>query len=239
MKHIFLATAAAVALGAPAATAQTIGMAGIPSGFGVAGNVVALGFSGSYSQQLRGVVPNQTHWDAATSATFGFGNPVSGVGVEVGINLTSFRRFGQSGHLSVGVHRMFQANDRGVFSAALRADYLGAWGDIKTYNPAYSLIGSYATSVGSRLAMFSAGVGTGWGQNGSDRTTRGAVGFGIGLNGQWAASVGYVGQESVIGAVWQPPALNGASVAFSIRNIEDSGNATFAVDIGRAFALMR
>ena len=35
------------------------------------------------------------------------------------------------------------------------------------------------------------------------------------------------------------PALNGASVAFSIRNIEDSGNATFAVDSGRAFALMR
>ena len=99
MKHIFLATAAAIALGAPAATAQTIGMAGIPSGFGVAGNVVALSFSGSYSQQLRGVVPNQTHWDAATSATFGFGNPVSGVGVEVGINLTSFRRFGQSDHL--------------------------------------------------------------------------------------------------------------------------------------------
>ena len=238
MKNIFLASAAAIALGAPAATAQTIGMAAIPSGFGVAGNVVALGFSGTYSQQLRGVAPNQTHFDAATSATFGFGNPVSGVGVELGVNLTSFRRFGQSGHLSLGVHHMWQAG-QGAFSAALRASYLGAWGDIKTYNPAYSLTGSWIGGVGSRLAMFTVGVGTGWGQLGSDRTTRGAVGFAVGLNEQWSANIGYVGQESVIGAIWNPPALNGASIAFSIRNIEDSGNATFAVDIGRAFALMR
>lgn len=236
MKKLLIGSVAALAISASAGSAQTIGIAGTPSGFGAAGGVVQIGFSGTYSQRARG--PGATHADAATMANFGFGNPVAGVGLEFGINLTSFRNFGQSGHLSFGVHHMWQAGT-GIFSAALRTAYVSPWGDIRSYRPSYSLTGTYLGGIGPRAAMFSIGVGTGWGQNASDRTTRGAIGVGLGLNSQWAVSAGYVGQESIIGAVWSPPMLAGTSVAFSFRNLEDSGNATFAVDIGRAFALMR
>ncbi|WP_334195146.1 hypothetical protein [Pararhodobacter sp.] len=238
MKKSLIGAVAALAIGAGMASAQTIGIAGVPTGFGAAGGVAQIGFSATYSQRARGAGPTRTHGDAATVANFGFGNPVTGLGIEFGINLTSFRRFGQSGHLSFGLHRLWQAGP-GVFSAALRAAYVSPWGDINAYRPAYSLTGTYLGGIGPRMAMVSVGVGTGWGQRGNDRTVRGAVGVGLGLNEQWAASLGYVGQESVVGAVWNPPALGGTSVAFSVRNLEESGNATFAVDIGRAFALMR
>ena len=217
--------------------AQTIGTAAIPSGFGLYGGVMALSASVSYAERER-TGPNPTHWDASVAASAGFGNPVSGLGVDFGVNITSTRNFGESGYLSLGTSRLFQVSEGVVGGVALRADYLAPWGDISAVDPTYSLVSSFLGASGGTPYMVSVGIGTGWNQNATARDVRGAIGFGMNVAPDWAVSVGYVGEESIIGAVWEPGFLQSTSVAFSVRNLEGD-NTVVGIDVGRAFSLMR
>ena len=99
------------------------GQTGLSTAFGMSGNTVALAFSGSYGPPRP---PDNTRFDASTAVGLGLGNPVSGLGVELDVNLTSFRHFGASGNISGNVSKMFQINDKGVYSVMLAVGNLGA-----------------------------------------------------------------------------------------------------------------
>ena len=232
----WVAGAAMAAFAAAGAHAQTAAVVGLPSGFGLSGGAVAVGITGSYGP-LRGVgTPQQTRFDASTNALLGFGHPGRGVGVEVGVTNLAFRNFGDSGYFDLGVHRLFQFNEFGVGSVSLRAAHVGGWGDAAPLDPSYTLAASYLTSAGGRLVMLTAGVSTAYN---NARTVRGAAGVGVSVAPEWSLSVGYAGDESVVGAAWAPGFLGGANVTFALSALETPAARTFTVNVSRAFSLNR
>jgi hypothetical protein len=209
------------------ATAGTIGTPGVPSGFGLAGGVAALSVSGSYG-------PNRgdTRFDASTALTFGFGNPVTGFGIQPGVALTSFRQFGSSGYLTFGVHRMFQTSEAGIYSVALNFSHLAPWGDSERLDPSASLVGSYLTSFGSNLALVTLGVGN---DMNDQREVQGIAGIGIGITRDYAVSLGQVGNRTALGVTTSPSWLAGANLSVSVNRDWDRNDTKLAVDLGRLF----
>ena len=216
-----------------AAPAQTVGTAGVPTGFGVADGTVAFSVSGSYGPRRNPPIDN-TRLDASGSVIAGFGNPVSGLGVQAGVNVTSFRRFAASGYLSFGVHRMFQTSEAGVYSVALNASHLAPWGDARRQRPGYSLVGSYLTSVGGRLAMVTLGAAT---DTNAARKVEGLAGFGIGVSDKVAVSVGQVGARTSLGLTLAPAVLAGNTLSVSVNHNRRTGANTLVVDISRSVKL--
>ncbi len=238
MTTIFkIATAVALAVGfGGQVAAQTIGTAGVPTGFGIAGGTLALSMSGSYGPERTGG-PNPTNGDASGSVLLGFGNPVSGLGVQGGVNVTSFRNFGASGYLSFGVHKMFQANERGVYSIALNGSHLAPWGDAERLDPGASLVGSYLTSLGGNLAMISLGAAT---DTNNARDVEGIFGFGIGVSQNVAVSIGQIGNDrTAVGVSFAPSLLGGNTLSVSVNHNHRTNDNTLVVDIGRAFGLFK
>ena len=237
MKIRAIALSAMMALGIGSAPqAQTVGIVDLPTGFGSAGGVLTLGIRGSYGP-VRGLgTPQQTRFDASTNALLGFGNPASGVGLEVGITNLSFRDFGASGYVDLGVHRLFQFDDSGIGSVSLRAAHIAPWGNATALRPSYTLAASYMTGVGDRLVMFTASAGTAFN---NARTLRGAVGVGVSLSQEWSISAGYAGDRSVLGASWNTPLLRGIAVSFSLSALERPAARTVAVNLSRSFSLTR
>lgn len=237
MKTILFA--GAMALAATGATAQTgtplgkltLGTAGLSTAFGLSGQTVALSFSGSYGP-VRG--PGGERLDASTALSLGLGDPVSGVGLQFDVNLTSFRSFGASGNVSASIHKAFQVNTKGVYSVMLAAGNLGAWGDAEALPENASLIGSYMFGIGPHPAIVTLGATTALNAN-NDVEAIGS--FGYSLNSDWAVSIGFAGDTPVIGATWQPDFLQGTPISVSISDIDDDAQRKLSIDIGRTFSL--
>lgn len=215
--------------------AQTVGTAGVPTGFGLAGGVLALSASGSYGPE-RNPPADTTRYDGSGAVMLGFGDPVDGLGVQGGINITSFRDFGESGYLSLGVHKLFQTSEAGVYSVALNVSHIAPWGDAELLDPGVSLVGSYLTSFGGRLAMVSLGAAT---DTNNDRDLEPIFGFGVGLSENVAVNLGQVGQRTVVGMSFSPDMLGGLSLTVSLNHNHDNGDNTLVVDLGRAFNLFK
>lgn len=237
MNKTISATIAAMAFTASAftASAESVSIVGLPTGFGLAGNVVSLGVTGSYGP-LRGTAPNQTRFDASTSVLFGFGNPATSLGFEFGATLTSFRNFGASGYVDLGFHRMFQGDQSGIGSVSFRAAHIAPWGDSAALRPSYTLAGSYLTSMGGRLVMTTIAASTAYN---NAREVRGAIGFGTSVAPDWSISAGYAGDHSVFGATWTPPTMPGASVSFSLSALESTTNRALVINFAQVFNLNR
>lgn len=229
-----MAAVAVIGLGLPAA-AQTVGTAGVPTGFGLAGGVLALSASGSYGPE-RNPPADTTRYDGSGSVMLGFGDPVAGLGVQGGVNVTSFRDFGESGYLSLGAHKMFQTSEAGVYSVALNVTHIEPWGDAEGLDPGVSLVGSYLTSVGGRLALVSLGAAT---DTNNARDVEAVFGFGLGVSDNLAVSLGQVGQRTAVGMTFAPTMLAGNSLSVSVNHNHDTGDNTLVVDLGRVFSLKR
>lgn len=226
----FAAVSACLALSGQALGAQTIGIAALPSGFGLHGNTFATSLSGTYGQPRDGGA--STRLDASASLSFGIGDPVNALGLQADVNLTSFRDFGASGYVSLTAHRMFQTSTAGVYSVALSVTNLAPWGDSAQLPAGYSLVGSYLFGLDGRAAMATLGVAN----NLNDaRRVEGIVGFGMAVNDTLALSVGWAGNQSVLGSTWRPAALGGATVSVSLRGLEDRSRRTLGIDISRSF----
>lgn len=209
----------------------TLGTAGLSTAFGLSGNTLGLTFSGSYGPP-RGI--DATRYDASTALSLGLGNPVSGVGLQFDANLTSFRNFGVSGNFSASIHKMFQFNDKGVYSVMLSAGNLGAWGDAATLPENASVIGSYMFGIGPHPAVVTLGATTALNPN-NDIEAIGS--FGYSLNSDWAVSVGFAGDTPVVGATWQPAFLSNTPISISISDIDDDAQRKLSIDIGHTFSL--
>lgn len=237
MEHVSLlglTTAMLLCFGS-AASSETVlaATAGIPSGFGLSGESVALSASGSVGSP-RNPPTDNTRFDASASLLAGFGDPVVGLGFQAGLNVTSVRNFGESGYLTLGVHKMFQTSEKGVFSVALNATHVGPWGNATVLDPGYSLVGSYLTSVNGHLAVFSAGAAT---DVNPDRDLEPVVGMGIGIADAVSFSVGQVGAKSVVGMSFAPQRLGGGSISVSVNHNHDSSRNTLVVDLARVISI--
>lgn len=236
MKNFIASGALALSIFAGSqAAAEAIGTPGVPSAFGLAGGGVGISLSGSFGPQ-RGSSGEDTRFDASSGVTFGFGNPVTGVGVQSGIALTSFRDFGASGYLTLGVHKMFQSSDAGIYSVALNASHIAPWGDSEALDPGISLLGSYLTSFGSNFALVTVGVGN---DMNDERDVQGIFGVGVGVGESYAVSIGQVGDRTSIGLTVSPDLLAGTSLGISVNHDWDTHDNTLVVDIGRTFSLFK
>lgn len=215
---------------ASAAHAQTIGVSGVPSGLGLAYSTAAVGVAGSYGPDRGG-----TNFDASGSLSFGFGDPVSAVGLQASANITSFRDFGESGYWSVGVHRMFQLSDRGLYSVAANASYISPWGDSESEDVGYSVVGTYLTSFGESLGMITLGAAN---DLNSDRADwQGIFGIGISIGENYALSLAQAGDTTTVGVSLSSELVSGNSLGFSVSNDPDTDGVTFTISLGRAFSL--
>jgi hypothetical protein len=231
-RRCLAAICAAMVVTAPA-TAQVVGTQGAPSGFGLAGNVVAFSLSGSYGER-RGTGPRSSRFDASTAVVFGFGDPVDGVGFQVGANLTSFRKFGKSGFVTVGIHKMFQLSDAGIYSVALNVDNIAPWGDSKANKLSGNIVASYMTGFGSQLGLVTVGI-----TNNTTPTRKLKPIFGIsrGVTDTSAVGFAHAGDTSTLSVIFAPQALQGMSVSVGANRNWKTRQNGLTVDIGRAFAL--
>jgi hypothetical protein len=229
--HVAVAATWSLALGAGSAAAQSfVATAGVPSGFALSGNTLGLSLSGSYGQPRSG--PGSTRLDASSALSFGIGDPIGALGLQSDVNLTSFRRFGASGYASFTAHRMFQTNSSGVFSVALSLTHVAPWGDSAALPVGGSLIGSYLFGFDGRLAMATVGVAN----NLNDRRrVEPVLGLGLGITDNWAANLGWAGNQSVVGATWRPNFMGGFAVSISLRALENDNRRMVGIDLTRAF----
>ena len=236
MKHVLAPSSLALLLAmSAAASAEVVGTPGVPSGFGLAGNVWAFSLSGSYGPE-RNPPDDTERTDGSGSLLLGFGNPATAVGVQTGLVLTSFRDFGESGYLTAGVHRLFQFNEFGVGSIAANVSYIAPWGDAEDLDVGGQVIGSYLTSVGGRLALFSLGAAN---DTNDDRDVEAILGAGFGVSPTMGLSLGQVGERTSAGMALAPRALGGGTLGISVSHDWDSNDNTLTIDFGRAFNLFR
>lgn len=232
LRAVVVAAGAALFAQPVSAQQEFVGTAAVPSGFGLHDNTFALSISGTYGQWRGGAGSDRV--DASAALSFGFGNAVRGVGIQADVNMTSFRNFGASGYLALTAHRMFQLDSAGVYSVALSASHLAPWGNSAWVDPGYSLVMSHLFGLDGRLAMATVGLAN----NLNDaRDLEGVFGFGVALSDEWAGSVGWAGNQSVLGASWRPGELGGAVVSFSVRGLEDESRRLVGLDFSRSFSL--
>ena len=220
----------ALAVTAPA-SAQVVGTPGAPSAFGLAGGVGAASITGTYGPR-RG--PNLTRFDASTALTFGFGDPVDGLGVQVGANLTSFRKFGKSGFLTLGVHKMFQASDAGIYSVGVNVENIAPWGDAKRNKVSGNVVVSYMTSFGDKLGLITVGATN----TTPGRKVEPILAVGMGLTDTSSVSLSQVGDRTTLGTTFAVSALSGASVNLSAARDWKTKQNFFVVDVTTAFNFM-
>ncbi|MCT4557672.1 MAG: hypothetical protein N4A61_06390 [Pelagimonas sp.] len=69
--------------------------------------------------------------DGDLSFGYALGNPVSGVGVTVGVDVTGLEPFGDSGSFSLTFSRLLHAGQNSVTFGAISGSGIGGWGDQK------------------------------------------------------------------------------------------------------------
>ena len=203
----------------------------IPSGFGLSNGTASLSLSGSYGPERGGT--NDTRFDASTSLAFGLGDATNAFAVDFAIVNTSFRDFGASGFLTVGASKQFSFPG-GTGSLALSASNLGGWGDSSDNKEAATAVATFIYNIDGNVVMASLGAGS---QLTRDNEAGLLGGFGVAVAPEWSVSAGFVGDSPIIGASYFPTVLEGTSVNFSLRDIDQRDAAVFGVDVGYAFNL--
>ena len=227
---VAVAFGAAMAVTAPAA-AQVVGTPGAPSAFGLAGGIASVSLTGTYGPP-RGV--GLTRFDASTSFAVGFGDPVDGIGFQVGANLTSFRKFGKSGFLTVGVHKMFQTSEAGVYSVGVNLENIAGWGDVKGKKVSGNIVASYMTSFGDQLGLITVGATNSTANN----KVAGILAVGMGVSESTSISLAQVGNRSTLGYTIATPALSGLTINMSVARDWKAKENYFAVDLATSFNLL-
>lgn len=209
-------------------TRQRAGIAAVPSGFALSNGTASVSLSGS-----RGPDRGDTNFDASTAFSVGFGDDVNAIGVNIGIVNTSFRNFGGAGFFTAGVSRQFSF-EGGTGSVALSASNLMPWGEATLREESATAAASFVYDVGGRPVMATIGAGT---HLTRDNEAGLLGGFGVAVAPDWAVSAGFVGDSPIVGASYFPAALQGSSVNFSVRDLDQRNDALFGVDIGYSFNL--
>lgn len=207
------------------------GIAAVPSGFGLSNGTASLSFAGSYGPERGG--PDSTRFDGSTALAVGFGDPVTALAFEFGVVNTSFRNFGASGFFTVGVNRQFSYAG-GIGSVAVTISDIKGWGDARDNDVSGTAVTSFVYDINGRPVMATIGAGT---TVTSDDDAGIIAGFGMSVAPEWALSAGVVGDLPIIGASYFPSALEGSSVNFSLRDLDEGDDAVFGVDIGYSFNL--
>ena len=233
--RIVTATCLAAQLLVAPAGAQVVGTPGAPSAFGLSQGSVAAALSGSYENRSRGGL-RPTRFDASTSILIGFGDPVDGIGFQLGTTITSFRDFGAAGYFTLGAHKMFQTSEHGIYSVAANLDYLAPWGESRENKPSGNLLLSYMTGFGPRLGLVTLGVAN---NTRFDRRPVGVFGVGVGISDETSISFAQLGERSTIGLTTAPAALRGATLSVGLSRDWSSRTSLLTVDIGRSFNIRR
>lgn len=207
------------------------GIAAVPSGFGLSNGTASLSFAGSYGPERGG--PDNTRFDASTALSVGFGDPMNAVAFEFGVVNTSFRDFGESGFFTVGVNRQFSYAG-GIGSVALTVSDIEGWGDSSDNDISGTAIASFVYNINGRPVMATIGAGS---SLTSDEEAGIIAGFGMSVAPDWAVSAGIVGESPILGASYFPAALDGASVNFSLRDLDEGDDAIIGIDLGYSFNL--
>lgn len=207
------------------------GIAAVPSGFGLSNGTASLSFGGSYGPERGGA--DSTRFDASTALAVGFGDAENAVAVEFGVVNTSFRDFGESGFFTVGVNRQF-AYAGGVGSVALTLSDIEGWGDSSDNDLSGTAVASFVYSINGRPVMATLGAGSNLTSDGDAGII---AGFGMSVAPDWAVSAGVVGDSPILGASYFPSALEGSSVNFSLRDLDEGDDAVFGIDLGYSFNL--
>lgn len=132
---------------------------GAPTAYGAAAGQAFVGSSGLYDMEGKDLPDGDGRVDGSLAAGIGFGNPVSGVGVEVVASLTSVDPrnggFGDSGTIGLKFHRVIDAGSS--TSVAFAFSDAARWGDAdKSLRSNYAaisgnlpirLIGNYPLAV--------------------------------------------------------------------------------------------
>ncbi|TVS01427.1 MAG: hypothetical protein EA407_12325 [Rhodobacteraceae bacterium] len=233
--HVIAATCLAAKLLATPVAAQVVGTPGAPSAFGLSQGGIAAALSGSYENRSRGGL-RPTRFDASSSILIGFGDPVDGIGFQMGTSITSFRDFGAAGYFTLGAHKMFQTSEHGLYSVAANLDYLAPWGEARENKPSGNLLLSYMTGFGPRLGLVTLGVAN---NTRSDRRPVGVFGMGVGISDETSISFAQLGERSTIGLTAVPAVLRGATLSVGLSRDWGSRTSLLTVDIGRSFNMRR
>lgn len=208
------------------------GIAAVPSGFGLSNGTASLSLGGSYGPERGGA--DSTRYDASTALSVGFGDAENALALEFGVVNTSFRDFGESGFFTVGVNRQF-AYAGGVGSVALTLSDIEGWGDSRDNDLSGTAVASFVYTINGRPVMATLGVGSSVASDGDEGII---AGFGMSVAPDWAVSAGVVGDTPIIGASYFPTALEGSSINFSLRDLDEGDDAVFGIDLGYSFNLL-
>ena len=213
-----------------AAEAQTrAAITSLPSGFGMSGGNFSVSLSGLYTPNG----PRELDGDMALA--FGFGDPVSALGVTISADITSLNSsFADSGYFNIGAHRQFRF-DGGYGSLNATISGIGAFGTAVARPIGGSVVASVVTGTAGRPYMITAGIANDLTLTGE---VQGILGLGVGLSENWAASVGIYGNNNALGLTYFPPSMRNAVVQVSLRNLNDPVRRGVGVSVGYSFNLL-
>jgi hypothetical protein len=158
-----------------------------------------------------------------------FGNPVTGLSVTTGLNITSLDGFGEDGSVDISVARMLRAGGNSATFLGASAGNILAWGSAKTSGEAYSayvshLVG-FKTATGEVPVQFTLGYGdkTTRDDNGSGLMGEGFfVGMGVGLTQTLSASISATETQANIGVAMAVPQVPGLGISFGVYDVTDN-----------------
>ena len=160
-----------------------------------------------------------------------FGNPVTGLSVTTGLNITSLDGFGDDGSVDISVARMLRAGGNSATFLGAAAGNILAWGSAKTSGEAYSAYVShmvgFKTATGEVPVQFTLGYGdnTTVEDNGSGLTREGFfVGMGVGLTRTLSASISATETQANIGIAMSVPQVPGLGLSLGVYDVTDNTN---------------
>lgn len=181
----------------------------------------------NYANPRGGVPGNSADGDVA--AGFFLGNPISAIGVRVGVDVTGLDPFGDTGSFSVSANRFLFSSEKSVMFAGVSGSGLGGWGTAAA-SPQYS---GYVTRwgevniAGDRPYTWTVGYGQDaqFVGNGNTNKQDGVFwGAGIGVTNFLSASVSGTTNSLNAGVGLQIPGVNGLSVSAGYYDITNEHN---------------
>lgn len=187
----------------------------VPSG----SSYVALSFANP-----RGGIDGQD-LDADMSLGYSMGNPITGVGVTLGMDITGLEPFGDAGSFSIQASRMIAMSDTSVTFGALAYSGFGAWGEQRGSEKASGYITNFGTfDIGQSSTPYLVTVGYGeantYADDGSGTLDDGIFwGVGMGLNDYFSASVTGTTTQVNAGLSVKVPGIDNLSISAGYMDI--------------------
>ena len=181
----------------------------------------------TYTNPRRGVSGQGGDGDLALG--YVFGNPVTGLSVTTGVNITSLEDFGEDGSFDLSVARMLRASGNSATFIGASAGNIFAWGSAKLDDENYSayvshLVG-FQTAGGEVPVQFTLGYGdnTTREDNGSGLMKEGVfAGVGVGLTETLSASISATTTQANIGFTMVVPQVPGLGVSLGMYDVTDN-----------------